>query len=157
MSGCSAGSDGRQGVREGGDRGADDGQGVEKVLKRFLVDGCHGGGDDVLDFWEHLVEHGLRVGGDVNEDAAAVVRVGDAFDVAAAFEGVEDARHRPRGDVHPGADLAGGKGTARAFDDGERVERGVGQTVTAGDGGDEGLGVPADDLELADGARGEPR
>jgi hypothetical protein len=59
--------------------------------------------------------------------------------------------------VHPGADLAGGDGAAGAFDDGERVECSVGQTVTAGDCGDELLGPAADDLELADRARGEPR
>ena len=61
------------------DRGADGGEGVEKGLEGVAVDVCHGSGDDVLDFWEHLVEHCLGVGRDVNEDAAAVVGVGDAL------------------------------------------------------------------------------
>ena len=118
----SSGSDGREGVGDGGNRCADGGEGVEKHLEGVLVDVCHCSGDDVLDFWEHLVEHGLGVGRDVNEDAAAVVGVGETLDVAVAFQGVEDAGHRSRGDVHSGADLAGGKRAARAFDDGERVE-----------------------------------
>jgi hypothetical protein len=59
--------------------------------------------------------------------------------------------------VHPGADLAGGKGTARALDDRERVERGVGEPVTAGDAGHELLGLGADDLELTERTGGEPR
>ena len=99
----------------------------------------------------------LGVGRDVNEDAAAVVGVGDAFDVAVAFEGVEDAGHRSGGDVHSGADLARRNGAAGTFDDGERVERSVGEAVMPGDCGDKLLGLAADDLELADRARGEPR
>jgi hypothetical protein len=154
LSWCSSGSDGSDSVGEGGDRGADGGEGIEKGLEGGVVDVCHGGGDDVLDFWEHLVEHGLGVGRYVDEDSAAVVGVGDTFDVTVAFERVEDAGHRSGGDVHSDADFAGGNGAAGAFDDGERVECSVGQAVTAGDGGDELLGLAADDFELADRARG---
>ena len=50
MSWCSSGSDGREGVGGGCDRGADGGEGVEKGLEGVVVDVCHGGGDDVLDF-----------------------------------------------------------------------------------------------------------
>jgi hypothetical protein len=40
VSWCSSGSDGREGVGDGGDRGADGGEGVEKGSEGVVVDAC---------------------------------------------------------------------------------------------------------------------
>jgi hypothetical protein len=59
--------------------------------------------------------------------------------------------------VHASADLAGGERPSVPLDDCERVERGMRQSVTTRDVGDERFDSSADDLELAERSAGEPR
>jgi hypothetical protein len=59
--------------------------------------------------------------------------------------------------VHPGADLTGRDRAAGSLDDGQGVERGMGQTVAARDLGNERVDLAADDLELSQRPAGEPR
>jgi len=144
--GCPAGSWGWHLFGYRGDSSVQGGQGAEKGDKGVIVEASHGSACDLLDFWEHPVQHVGGRGGDVDQDAAAVSCVGEAPDETVAFECVEHAGHRPAGDVHPCADFAYRYGPTVAFDDGQGVEGGVRQPVAAGHAGDEGFGVGADHL-----------
>jgi hypothetical protein len=145
------------GGRAGGGQGlVGGGQAVEQDGQRLVAERAEGGGDELLDLREELVEHGLGVGRDVDQDPAPVNRVGLAPDVALAFEGVQDGGHRRGGDMHPGADLARGERAVGALDDSQGIDRGVGQPVAAGDIRDEGLGAGAGQLELAHDPHVEP-
>src|SRR5512135_255950 len=80
----------------GGDVGGP-GQDLGKQVQQVCpFAGGEGGQDaplDGADAGEQLVGGGAAVGGDLNEDAAPVARVGDAADPAAVFEQVERGGH----------------------------------------------------------------
>src|SRR5271166_1196115 len=92
----------------GGDLGCP-GQDLGKQVQQLCpFAGGQGGQDaplDGADPGEQLVGGGAAVGGDLDQDAAPVARVGDAADPAAVFEQVERGRHGGRGDQDPVADL----------------------------------------------------
>ena len=111
---------------------------------------------DLLDGGQRLVERRLRGRGDVDEHASPVVAVAAAHDVALAFEVVEQRRDGAARDVHARGDLTRQHRLAFALDHRERVQRRMGQPVTATDRADRGLDERADDLEFPGAAGGEP-
>ena len=91
MGRCAAAGWGWEVGGHGGERLAHDGQVVQQGVQGMVVEGTHDGGDDLLDLGQQAVQDGLPGGGEVDQNAAAVGRVGVALDVALALEGVRPA------------------------------------------------------------------
>ena len=97
---------------------------------------------------QHVVEDSLRSWGDVDEHPSPVVTIVAAHDVVLAFEIVEQGGHGATGDVHARGDFAGQHGMTLAFDDRERVQRGVREPVTTTHRADRAFDERADNLEF---------
>ena len=124
MGWCTAGGRRRKVAGDAGQGVVGGGQGVEKGGERLVAERAQGGGGELLYFRQDLVEEGLGVGGDVDQDPAPVGEVRLAPDVALALQSVQDSGHRGGGDVHPSADLACGNRATGALDHRQGVDRG---------------------------------
>lgn len=98
---------------------------VEQHLLALGADAIDELAGDLLDRGQYFVEECLRGWRDVNEYPATVAGIAAARDVVLPLEVVEQRGDGAAGDVHACCDFAGQHGLAFAFDDRERVQRGV--------------------------------
>jgi len=95
----------------------------DEAKKVVLLAGGEGGGDHVafacVEGREKLVEDGLCIRSDVDEELAAIAGMGHASDESASFERVEEGGHRARRDEHSFGDDRRFERFTGALDDGE--------------------------------------
>ena len=125
-------------------------------MKLLVAEASNYCGGRLNDLGEKSIKYVVSGGSDFDKDSTSIAGIRQTFDEAVSFQGVEHAGHCPTRDVHVGTDGADGHGATVSLNDGQRIECGVGQTMTTRHRRNQGFGLAPHGFEFSDHASRQP-